>query len=165
VSPNGATDSRHQEIPMPQSFGALYFHLIFSTKHRLPLITNDIQPRLYDYIGGILSHRKCILLAAGGIADHIHLLASLARESCIADTVRDIKSLSSGWVHDTFARSHDFAWQSGYAAFSVSYSNLDAIKIYLTNQEDHHRAKTFQEEYLEFLKRHDMEYDERYIWD
>jgi REP element-mobilizing transposase RayT len=150
---------------MPQSFGALYFHVIFSTKNRLPLINTEIQPRLHEYIGGILSHRKCTLLSADGVADHIHLLVSLSRESCIADTVRDVKSLSSGWIHDTFARSHDFAWQAGYAAFSVSHSNLDVVRAYLATQAEHHRGKTFQEEYLEFLKRHDMEYDERYIWD
>jgi REP-associated tyrosine transposase len=150
---------------MPQSFGALYFHIIYSSKNRLPLITPEIQHRLYEYIGGLFSHRKCVLLAAGGIADHIHLLASLSRESCISDTVRDIKSLSSGWVHDAFPRSSDFAWQSGYAAFSVSYSGLGAVRSYLSGQAEHHRGKTFQEEYLEFLKRHDMEYDERYIWD
>ncbi len=150
---------------MPQSFGALYFHLIFSTKNRAPLITPDLQPRLYAYIGGILSSRKCSLLAAGGIPDHVHLLASLTRESCIADTLRDIKSLSTGWIHNEFPLSQDFAWQSGYAAFSVSYSSLDTVRSYLAAQAEHHRAKSFQEEYLDFLKRHHMEYDERYIWD
>ena len=150
---------------MPQSFGALYFHFIFSTKHRLPMITPELQPRLYQYIGGILVPRKCSLLAAGGIADHIHLLASLSRETCVSDTIRDIKSLSSGWVHETFAHSQEFAWQAGYAAYSVSYSNIESVRTYIGSQAEHHRRKTFQEEYLEFLKCHDMEYDERYIWD
>ena len=150
---------------MPQSFGALYFHLVFSTKNRLPLITPQIQPRLFEYVGGILAQRKSVLLAAGGIADHVHLLVSLSREACIADTLRDIKSISSGWVHDEFPRSSDFAWQSGYAAFSVSHSNLDSVRAYLASQAQHHRGKTFKEEYLEFLKRHDMQYDERYVWD
>lgn len=150
---------------MPQSFGALYFHMIFSTKNRLPQIIPEIQPRLYAYIGGILSHRKSVLLAAGGISDHIHLLASLSRETCIADMLRDIKSLSSGWIHAEFPASRDFAWQSGYAAFSVSYSNLDGVRAYLAAQAEHHRHKTFQEEYLDFLQRHDIAYDERYIWD
>jgi putative transposase len=150
---------------VPQSFGALYFHLIFSTKNRLPHITPEIQPRLYEYIGGILRQRKSVLLGSGGITDHIHLLASLSREASIADTIRDIKSLSSGWIHTEFANSADFAWQSGYAAFSVSHSNLDTIRNYLSTQQEHHRKKTFQQEYLEFLQRHDMEYDLRYIWD
>jgi len=150
---------------MPQSFGALYFHLIFSTKNRLPLITSEIQPRLYEYVGGILSHRKSVQLAAGGISDHIHLLVSPSRESSISDTIRDIKSLSSAWIHGTFSCAHDFAWQSGYAAFTVSFSNLDAVRNYLAHQSEHHRGKTFQEEYIEFLKRHDIAYDERYIWD
>src|SRR5947199_5649837 len=104
---------------MPQSFGALYFHIIYSTKNRLPLITPEIQPRLYEYIGGILSGRKSALRAAGGIADHIHLLVSLSRESCIADTVRDIKSISSAWIHHEFPNAHDIASQSCYAAFSA----------------------------------------------
>jgi putative transposase len=154
-----------KETAMPQSFGALYFHLIFSTKNRIPLITPELQPRLYEFIGGTLSKRKCCLLAASGIADHIHLLASLSRESSVADTIRDIKSISSGWIHTEFPRSSDFAWQSGYAAYSVSYSNLDSVRIYLANQAEHHRIKSFQQEYIEFLTRHDMEYDERYIWD
>ncbi|HVS73494.1 MAG TPA: IS200/IS605 family transposase [Phycisphaerae bacterium] len=150
---------------MPQSFGALYLHIIFSTKNRLPIITPEIQSRLYGYLGGILSHRKCVQLAAGGIPDHIHLLVSLARDLSISDCIRDIKSLASGWVHETFPRSDNFAWQSGYAAFSVSYSSLDAVRAYIANQAEHHRGKTFQEEYLDFLQRHEMEYDERYMWD
>ncbi len=150
---------------MPQSFGALNVHIIFSTKNRLPLIIPEIKPRLYEYVGGILSHHKSVLLCAGGIVDHVHLLVSLSREASIADTVRDVKSLSSGWIHERFERSSDFAWQAGYAVFSVSHSNVGSVREYLARQEEHHRGKTFQEEYLDFLKRHDMEYDERYIWD
>ncbi len=150
---------------MPQSFGSLNFHLIFSTKHRLPQITADIQPRLNEFIGGILRARDSVLLSAGNMPDHIHLLVSLHRELSISDTLRDIKSVSSLWVHENFANHQDFAWQAGYAAFSVSYSNMDAVKIYLAGQAEHHRIRTFQEEYLEFLHRHDMEYDERYIWE
>ena len=116
-------------------------------------------------IGGILLNRKCDLLAAGGVVEHIHLLASLSREVCVSGIIRDIKSLSSGWIHDEFPRSSDFAWQSGYAAYSVSYSSLGSVRDYLATQAERHRHKTFQEEYIEFLKRHDMEYDERYIWD
>lgn len=176
LSPSGATDYSHvaqiwlwRDLlighTMPQSFGALYFHIIFSTKNRLPLITPDIQFRLYEYIGGILAHRKCALRAAGGIADHIHLLASLNRDSCVSDAVRDVKSLSCAWIHDSFVHSRDFAWQSGYAAFTVSYSNLESVRAYLASQAEHHHAKTFQEEYIEFLKRHEIDYDERYVWD
>src|SRR5262245_59194548 len=118
---------------MPQSHAALYFHVIFSTKNREPFIDEVIREKLYGYMGGIVRERKCVLLAAGGIPDHVHLLVSLSREWAIADMVRDIKSISSGWIHETFAR-HHFAWQAGYGAFSVSASALDWVKKYLANQ-------------------------------
>ena len=150
---------------MPQSFAALYCHIIFSTKHREPLISRELQPRLFAYVGGGLRDEGNALLAAGGMPDHVHLLASLSRQTSVAEVVRLVKANSSGWVHQTFPDLRGFAWQNGYGAFSVSASALPAVKRYLAGQEEHHRRRTFQEEFVEFLKRHEIEYDERHLWE
>jgi putative transposase len=150
---------------MPQSFAYLNCHIIFSTKNREPLLLPHFTTRLYQYIGGTVRAIGGSLLAAGGMPDHIHLSISMARQMSVAETVRDIKSNSSRWIHETVADLRGFAWQSGYGAFSVSRSAFDEVKQYIAAQAEHHRVKSFQEEFLQFLKRHDMEYDERYIWD
>ncbi|HZU38636.1 MAG TPA: IS200/IS605 family transposase [Gemmataceae bacterium] len=150
---------------MPQSFGSLYVHLVFSTKGRQPWIDADLESRLYEYMGGILRAEKSALLAAGGMPDHLHLLVSLSRELSIADTLRLIKANSSKWIHETFPERQQFAWQAGYGAFSVSFSNLPQVKGYIARQAEHHRVRTFQDEFREFLRRHELEWDERYVWD
>ena len=150
---------------MPQSYVACYMHMIFSTKDRTPLLTADLSPRLYEYIGGTLRGHGAALLAAGGVADHLHLSVSLGKELSVSAALRVIKSNSSKWVHDTFDDQPHFAWQNGYGAFSVSQSNLDDVHRYIENQTEHHRKRTFQEEFLAFLKRYNVPYDERHIWD
>jgi REP element-mobilizing transposase RayT len=150
---------------MPQSFASLHCHLIFSTKNRAPLITAELQPRLYAYWGGICKEQGYPLIAAGGTADHAHLLVSMSREVFVAEVVRVLKANSSKWVHETFAERREFGWQNGYAAFAVSFSNIEAVKRYLARQEEHHRKQTFQEEFVAFLRRHHIEYDERYLWE
>jgi putative transposase len=150
---------------MPQSFTSLNYHLIFSTKNRLPLITPDLQPRLYAYLGGILRENHSVLLAAGGMPDHVHLLVALHKELAVSVALRLLKANSSKWVHETFPEHRSFAWQTEYGAFTVSYSNLGRVKRYLANQAEHHRVRMFQEEFLAFLKWHGIEYDERYIWE
>src|SRR4051812_34897171 len=147
---------------MPQSFACLYYHLIFGTKTRAPLITEGVQLRLYDYIGGILRAEGCVLIAAGGMPDHVHLLVSLDKRVSMSEALRIVKTNSSRWVHETFPGLSGFAWQVGYGAFSVSASHLDAVKGYLSRQAEHHRSVTFQEEFVAFLRRHGIEYDERY---
>jgi len=149
---------------MPQSFVCLNCHVVFSTKNRVPLIHPDLAPRLYSYIGGIVENAGGRLAAAGGMPDHVHLVVSLGKMMSAADTVRVIKSNSSGWIHDTFPEMRHFAWQTGYAAFAVSYSNLEQVRRYIANQQEHHRVRTFKEEFIALLKRHHIEYDERYIW-
>src|SRR5581483_7183988 len=124
---------------MPQSYFSVNLHLIFSTKHRDPLITADLQPRLFEYVGGILREQSSVLLAAGGMPDHVHLLVSLGKEISVAELLRLVKANSSKWVHDTYPSLRHFAWQSGYGAFSVSFSNLPVVKRYLANQAEHHR--------------------------
>jgi REP element-mobilizing transposase RayT len=143
----------------------LHHHLIFSTKNRVAAISPDLQPRLYEYIGGTLRAERCCLVAAGGMPDHVHLLISFGREMSVAEAVRLIKANSSKWVHETFTGMTEFAWQNGYGAFAISYSHLDLVKCYLTRQEEHHRTRTFQEEFREFLERHRIEYDERNVWE
>lgn len=150
---------------MPQSLTCLNHHVVFSTQARRPILSSEISASLHPFIGGLLRKRRCKLLRAGGIEDHIHLLVSLHQTVSVADAVRVIKSVSSGWIHDKFERSRSFAWQSGYAAFSVSYSAIKEVCRYIDNQRQHHRKVSFQDELRAMLRVHDIEYDERYLWD
>ena len=147
------------------SFASLNYHFVFSTKHREPLIDESWQSRLYDYMGGVLRQNGGLLLAAGGTVDHVHLLAAFGRSTTVADALREVKSGASKWVHETIPTQLGFAWQNGYGAFTVSHSNLDVVRQYLANQKSHHRGRTFQEEFLAFLARHEIAFDELYIWD
>jgi REP element-mobilizing transposase RayT len=150
---------------MPQSFASLHYHIIFSTKNRVAAISSDLQPRLYEYLGGILRGQDGVLLAAGGMPDHVHLLAGLSKEMAVAEAVRVLKSNSSKWIHETFPAYSEFAWQTGYGAFTVSYSNRQQVRSYFAAQTEHHRIRTFQEEFVAFLRRHHIQYDERYLWE
>ncbi|MGE3818711.1 MAG: IS200/IS605 family transposase [Isosphaeraceae bacterium] len=151
---------------MPQSLVSLHYHLIFSTKNRLPLITAEVQPRLFEYLGGLLRAEKSVLEAAGGVADHVHLLVSLDKRLAISEALRIVKASSSRWVRETFPDTlSGFAWQSGYGAFTVSPSLRGKVRSYLARQAEHHQKVSFQEEFLAFLERHGVEYDERYLWD
>jgi putative transposase len=150
---------------MPQSFACCYFHLIFSTKGRAPLITAAVQPRLFEYMGGILRSQGCALIAAGGMPDHVHLLANLDRQTSVSKAMRLVKANSTRWVHETFPNMAGFAWQTGYGAFSVSASHLEKVEAYLSRQVEHHRKLTFKEEFVTFLERYRVEYDERFLWD
>jgi putative transposase len=148
---------------MGDSYSNLLSHIIFSTKNREPLITADLQARLYPYMGGIAREIGATLLTVGGIEDHVHLLIKIPPRLAPADVVRLIKANSSKWVHEELERR--FGWQSGYAVFSVSESVAGEVREYIANQHEHHRTMTFQEEYRKFLVRHGIEFDERYIWD
>jgi putative transposase len=148
---------------MAHSFTSLFTHLIFSTKDRLPLLTPDFKPRLFDYMGGIIRQLDGTSLLINGPEDHVHVLAKLPPTRALSDILRDLKGDSSKWVKDTLEI--DFAWQTGYAAFSVSKSITENVRTYIANQEQHHRRMTFQEEYLKFLKKHEIEYDERFVFD
>jgi REP element-mobilizing transposase RayT len=150
---------------MSQSLVSLNVHVVFSTKNREPFIDNDLAPRLYGYMGGIIRNTGSVLLASGGVEDHVHLLVSLGRQVCIADLIRDVKSNSSSWVHVTYPARAKFGWQSGYGAFSVSKSVIGRVKGYIAIQEDHHKRETFQVAFRRFLTDHEIEWDERYVWD
>ena len=148
---------------MGNSFTCLRYHLVFSTKNRVPQITPDVQKRLYDYMGGILKNENGQLLAAGGTADHVHLLACIYSSVSVSDMLRKVKANSSKWIHETFPEQNQFAWQEGYGAFSVSQSNVEQVRRYVEQQEEHHHRVSFEQEFIEFLERHGISYDERYL--
>jgi REP element-mobilizing transposase RayT len=150
---------------VPQSYTCLHYHLVFSTKNRVPAITPEIEPRLWEYLGGIVNHLGGTPIQIGGVADHVHLLVTLRQEPAIKDVLRELKAGSSGWVHDTFPDAHDFWWQAGYGAFTVSHSNIDAVKAYIANQKEHHAEFSFQDELRRLLQKHGIEFDEKYLWD
>ena len=147
---------------MAQSFTCVYLHIVFSTKERLPLIPRAEQERVWSYVGGILKNHEMKGLAIGGMEDHIHLLVSLSSEMSTARVVNLIKSNSSKWLRD---KNRDFAWQKGYAAFSVSASALDSVAKYINTQPEHHKKRDFKQEYLALLKKHGVEYDPKWVFD
>ncbi len=152
-------------MSVPQSLAAIHLHVIFSTKNREPWLAADLAPRIHAYFGGIARSNGSCLHTSGGMPDHVHLLLSLGREQTVAGLVGGLKAASSRWVHDTFADRAGFGWQAGYGAFSVSPSQLSVVRSYIDTQAEHHRARTFQEEYRRFLQKHGIECDERYVWD
>lgn len=150
---------------MAHTFTNLLTHAIFSTKDRAPFINAELKEQLFPYMIGILRELKAKTLAINGVEDHVHLLFALPPSLSIADAMRVLKTNSSRWVHETWATRRTFSWQSGYGAFSVSQSNIASVVEYIRGQEEHHRKMTFQEEFIVFLKKHGIEYDERYIWE
>ena len=150
---------------MAHSFAAIYVHLIFSTKNRMPWIRPDIEEELNKYHAGILRNHDSPMIATGGTVDHVHILFRLGRQMDVAALVEHIKTGSSKWIKTKGPEYKDFYWQSGYGAFSIGQSGVDAVNKYIANQKEHHRKKTFQEEFLEFLERYHVDYDERYLWD
>ncbi len=148
---------------MPSTHLSLHYHLIFSTKDRLALMHKDWRGRLHTYMGGIINDLGGIPETIGGVEDHVHLLVGLRATHRLADVLRDLKASSSKWIHEELQKPL-FAWQEGYGAFTVSQSQIEVVKTYIANQEAHHHKQTFQEEYLEFLKKNGVEYDEKYLW-
>jgi putative transposase len=149
---------------MPSSYTSLAYHIVFSTKFRRPTLKDDIRDEAYRYIAGIVAHKDGRLIEIGGIEDHVHLLTSCSPRIALADFVRDIKANSSKWLHEVHAV-RDFAWQTGYAAFSVSCSQLDAVRSYICDQAAHHRERSFEDEFRDILKRHGIAFDERYLFE
>ena len=147
------------------SYISSYYHCVFGTKERRPLIHPPLQERLWPFLGGIARQHEIKAIEIGGTADHVHMLLSLPSTLSIAKALQLIKGGSSKWVHDTFREDWAFNWQVKYGAFSVSVSLLDKTIAYIKGQEEHHRRMTFQEEFLAFLKKHRITYDERYLWE
>lgn len=150
---------------MGQSLVKNYIHIVFSTKYRQPLITDDIEGELHAYLGGICKKLECHPLKVGGYTDHIHILCMLSRKITLMKLLEEIKSHSSKWVKTKGDNFKDFYWQNGYGAFSVKPSEVDVVIRYIANQKEHHSKKTFQNEYKAYLKKYDVEFDERYVWD
>lgn len=148
---------------MPHSYVSCLMRCVFSTSHRHRSIPEDLQQRLWPFIGGIARENGIKALAIGGTDDHVHILLSLPATIPVAKAMQLIKGSSSKWIHETFPTQRDFAWQESYGAFSVSVSQVEATIAYIRNQREHHRKKTFEEEFLTFLKKHGIEYDERYV--
>jgi REP element-mobilizing transposase RayT len=149
---------------MANTYTALYYHIVFSTKDRVSSIKPEIEARVWAYLGGIARAHKMTALQVGGIEDHIHMLVTAPPTLSPSQIAQYLKGASSKWIHQEFPELRRFAWQDGYGAFTVSKSHLPEVICYIKNQRVHHQHKTFQEEYLVFLKRHGIEYDERYVW-
>jgi putative transposase len=149
---------------LSHSFINALYHCVFSTKGRRRLITPGLQDRLWPFMGGIAREQGLKALIIGGVEDHVHLLLSMPATTSIAKAIQSIKGASSKWVHDTFPEHDLFAWQEGYGAFTIGISQADATAAYIRSQPEHHRKTTFQEEFRTFLKKHGIEYDERYVW-
>jgi REP element-mobilizing transposase RayT len=150
---------------MPQSLSKLLVHLVTSTKDRRPFLTPDVCPELYAYIAAIVKAHDCHAVKIGGVSDHIHILLALSKNYAVAKIAEEFKKSSSKWLKTKGAGFFDFGWQNGYGAFSVSQSQADDVIRYIETQEEHHRIMTFQEEYREFLRKYQISFDERYVWE
>jgi len=152
---------------MPQSLSVVYLHAVFSTKDRWPFLRETLlRNEMHAYLGGISKQLDCAPVIVGGVDDHVHVLARFGRKITQADWIKEIKRVSSGWIK-TRAPEHcgNFSWQAGYGIFSVSPSRLEAVREYIATQESHHRKTTFEDEYRGLLRKHGMDWDERYVWD
>lgn len=150
---------------MPQSLAQILVHLVFSTKYRERVLADEYRDELHAYIGGIVANHKGTLLKAGSVADHIHLLLAHPRTCSPADLVQEIKTGSSKWLKTKAPSLAQFHWQNGYGIFSISPSHRPALERYIADQAEHHRVVTFQDEYRRMLTEHEVEFDERYVWD
>ncbi|MGD9855726.1 MAG: IS200/IS605 family transposase [Planctomycetaceae bacterium] len=147
------------------SYTKLTYHVVFSTKYRRRTITEPLQKRLYEYIGGIIRAKKGHLIEIGGVTDHIHILSSFSPTIAVSDMVRDLKANAAKWMNELGVSGERFEWQKGYGAFTVSASQIPNVRQYVQNQKEHHRVTTFEEEYVALLKRHGIEFDRRYLFE
>ena len=151
---------------MSQSLSNILIHVVFSTKDRVPFLRDpDIRNQMHAQLGGTSKSLNCPTLIVGGVEDHIHLLARESRTITLSEWVKELKRVTSLWIKEKSPQFDTFAWQAGYGAFSVSQSQSGKVIKYIQEQEQHHRKKDFKTEFREFLKRHEIEYDERYVWD
>ncbi|RYD19715.1 MAG: IS200/IS605 family transposase [Verrucomicrobiaceae bacterium] len=150
---------------MPQSLSLTLIHLVFSTKDRMPLLTPDIRPDLYAYLSTIARHEDGECYRIGGVADHVHLAIRLSRTMSVSTLVGELKTSSSRWLKEQHPSLSKFSWQRGYGAFSIGPKDLEAVLAYIDGQEEHHKTRTFQDEYRQFLRQYGIGFDERYVWD
>ena len=149
---------------MANTYTSLHYHIVFSTKSRVPYPKPEIEERVWEYLGGVARHHDMTALQIGGIEDHIHALIMAPPTIAPSQIAQFLKGDSSKWIHVTFPELRAFAWQTGFGAFTVSQSALEAVVSYIQRQRVQHQEKDFQSEYLDFLQRHGVEYDERYVW-
>ena len=150
---------------MSQSLNRIYIHIVFSTKNREPNISEDIKDELFNYLGGVCKSLDCNPLQVGGYKVHIHILCALSKKIALTQLMEKVKSSSSRWIKTKNEEFSNFYWQSGYGAFSVNPTEIDVVKKYIQNQEEHHKIKSFQDEYRAFLKKYNVQYNEEYVWD
>jgi len=151
---------------MAQSLAKILVHMIFSTKERRPFLRDKgLREELHRYLGGILIQHDSQPLIIGGVEDHVHILATLPRTSSPADLIKEVKRGSSLWLKSKSPALHDFAWQNGYGVFSIGASQVEPVRRYIADQEQHHLKVSFQDEFREFLRKYEVEFDERYVWD
>ena len=150
---------------MSQSLAKILVHLIYSTKNREALLRNDFRDELHRYTAGILKEWDSPAILVNSVEDHVHLLFSLSKNHAVSKIVEEVKKGISKWLKTKAASLANFHWQNGYGVFSVSQSGVEEVRRYIANQAEHHRKKTFQDEFREFLKRYELTYDERYVWD
>jgi len=147
------------------TFTKLTYHVVFSTKYRCKIITETIRERLYEYIGGIVRNLNGNLIQIGGIEDHLHLLVNLSPARSVSDCIRDIKANASKWLNDLPEFDIRLEWQKGYGAFTVSYSQIEIIRHYIENQLEHHRTRSFEDEFIGLLRRHNIEFEYKYLFE
>ncbi len=150
---------------MGQSLVKNYLHIVFSTKHRKPLIDPSIEAELHSYLGGICNQLECHVLKVGGYNDHIHILCMLSKKVTLIKLMEELKSHSSKWIKTKGSSYTNFYWQDGYGAFSVNPAEVETVIHYIANQHEHHGKKTFQDEYKAFLTKYEVDFDERYVWE
>jgi REP element-mobilizing transposase RayT len=149
---------------MSSSYTSLVYHIVFSTKYRKPTLTDSIRSETYAYLGGIICNKKGQLLEIGGTDDHVHILTSCPATIALAEFARDIKANSSKWLHEE-KQHRNFQWQAGYGAFTVSYSGIDAVRQYICKLADHHKTRSFEDEFRMILQRHQIVFDEKYLFE
>lgn len=147
---------------MPSTYTSLNYHIVFSTKERMPFITGPLLKPMHAYLGGVIRNMGGVPLQTGGVADHVHVLARLKTTHCVADVMRDMKKASSDWARNEM-KCRDFHWQDGYGAFTVSSEDCDRVREYILGQWEHHHGRTFADEYRELLAGHTIEFDERFL--
>lgn len=147
------------------SFTQLNYHVVFATKFRNRVLARSNDSLLYNYIGGIVGGFSGVLDSGGGVEDHVHLLVNIPAKIAVSDAIRSIKSNSSRWLNEQTWNTKDFEWQKGYGAFTVSFSQMDRVRSYIANQEEHHQRLSFQQEYINLLKKHDIDFDLRYLFE
>jgi len=149
---------------MSQSLSKLYVHAIYHVKNNECLIRPEDESELYAYIGGVLNLSKSIPIIINGTENHIHVLCIMSKNISLANLLEDIKGNSSRWIKSKGTHYRNFAWQGGYAGYSVSQSKVEVVKKYIENQKEHHRQQTFKDEYIQFLKENGIDYNENYLW-